>query len=488
MAFYYQYMLNKKFWALSLGTSIILLISVFAFWPIMGHDYSFVVPELIDLKVAWEKFGVLNPHFSPIKCLGTPVWARPVGFSLSLLHFLTILTNELIGLVLFIVIVSLTSFWGAYRLSLRMRNTEKISLYLAAGWTLQGWMIMRASVGHIMYISVGWFPLILYLLLKQKSKWRDCLATLSAGILISQFIYLGAPYAPFMLIMSLAFLLPLIRYWKQEHLIEWKNFLLKLVFSGVIAGIIVLPKVIAVSELMQSFPRIHPLSKIGFRALPYSVLNLFSFFPHDYRSMVKWWYGNWESVQFMFPLLLLSLIYFLIVLKEKKTLIRLLVTINYLIFVSFVFSSGVLSGLFSILPYFKSMHVNPRWNIVIALPVFFLMGTLLTRENFIPKTWFRGLFCLVYLIPFFHLSVKNLNMNYMSHAGYNPEANRMNYCYEPIFGYNMESFPLKSRLGDLNFEKEEYLDPRCYLPSGKCRPGTLLKASDKKSLETYQLR
>lgn len=477
-----------KFWFFALGTSVILLMSVFIFWPVMGHDYSFVIPELIDLHVAWNKFGILNPYYSPIKCLSTPVWASPVGFNLSFLHLTSIMTDDFFGLVLFIILVSISSFWGAFRLAIRMKASEIMALYLAAGWTLQGWMIMRASVGHIMYISVGWFPLILYLLLKQKTKRRDCLATLLAGILMSQFVFLGAPYAPFMLVMSLGFLVPVIFYWKQTKVFTGKIFSIKLGVSGILAGILVLPKVLAVSDLMSDFPRTHPLSKIGFRALSYSFLNLFSFWPHDYKSMVKWWYGNWESVQFMFPLLLLSVIIFLVLLRDKRTLVRLSVTITYLLFVSLIFSSGVLSDLFQSLPFFKSMHVNPRWNIVIALPVFILMTILMTRENLLPATWLKGLIGLVYLVPLFHLSIENLKMNYVYGTGYNHVSNRMSYCYEPIFGYNMEYFPLASRLDEIDFAKDDYLDPRCYLPSGKCRPGTPLNANDRSVLESYQLR
>lgn len=454
----------------------------------MGHDYALIYPGLIDLKLAWTNSTILNPHFSPMKCLGSPMWANPVSFNLSILHFLTLISNDFIAVIFFIAIVAFTSFWGAYRLSLRMSVPHVYALYLACGWTLQGWMILRSSVGHVTYITVGWFPLIIYLLLKQRTLRRDILAGLLCGFLVSQYIYLAAPYTPFFLLVSSILLLPLIFFWKKQDMVSWKNFSLKIIFSGLFSLLLIYPKLSAVNELLSAYPRINSLLKVGWSALPYSILNLFSFIPHDFRRMTGWWYGNWESIQFIFPLLLLSILVVLIKEKQKDLIIRTLISLIYLLVVSFLMTSGAFADIFQQLPFFNSMHVNPRWNIILALPVFFVCAAVGLTWNSFPRIWKLSLFVLVLFVPFIHLNKEALNINYTYRGGYDEKVNRLAYCYEPFLGYALEYFPLKPESGVINFTQESLIDPRCYLPSRECSPGSPLSSDDMLLLESYKLR
>ncbi len=454
----------------------------------MGHDYALIFPGLLDLKIAWSEFSVLNPHFSPMKCLGSPMWANPVNFNLSVLHLLTLISNDYVAVIFFIIIVSITSFWGAYRLSLRMQVPYSYALYLACGWTLQGWMVLRSSVGHVTYMTVGWFPLIIYLLLKQKTMRRDVLSWLLCSLLVSQYIYLAAPYTPFFLLISCILLLPLIFIWNKQELLSWKNFASKIVFTGILSFVLIYPKFSAVNELLSAYPRVNSLLKVGWAALPYSILNLFSFFPHDFKSMTGWWYGNWESVQFIFPLLLISILVFLLKEKRKDLLIRFFISLTYLLIVSFLMTSGAFAEIFQKLPYFNSMHVNPRWNIILSLPIFFLCATFGLWWDQLPRLWKLSLFVLVLLVPFIHLNKEALNINYTYLDGYNRNENRLHYCYEPFLGYRLEYFPLRTESGVINFMQESLIDPRCYLPSRQCSPGSPLNADDLKLLESYKLR
>ena len=479
-------MVNRYLWITAVSCSLILLVCTFIFWPVLGHDYSLIIPSLIDLKVAFSQHEVLNPEFSPMKCLGTPLWANPVSFNLSLLHLLTIISNDLIGLGLFIAIVGISSFYGAYRLARFLNVSDSWALYLATGWTLQGWMIVRTVVGHTTYISLGWFPLILYLLLKKRTYYRDLLASLFASVLISQFVFLAAPYTPFFLAGSFLALIPILYIWKEREIIEWKSLTWKVAFTAVLTFNILYPKLSAVRDLMSAYPRSQSMLKVGLPVVPYSIMNLFSFLPHDYKYLVEWWYGNWESTQFIFPLLLLSALGLLLRRKEEKTVVRLLSTIVYLIGVSVLFCSGVLADIFQTIPFINSMHVNPRWNIITALPVFFLAAFLLKGENLFSRKWMIGFFTLALLAPFLHLRPGNLNINYTYREGYVPELNRLSYCYEPFLGYGLEYFPQQQ--GTVDFRTSPSIDPRCYLPTRECSPGTLLPEEDRTLLESYKLQ
>lgn len=479
---------KKHFWLAASACSLVLLVSTFIHWPLLGHDYSLIVPGLIDLKVAWVQHGVLNPLYSPLKCLGSPLWANPVSFNLSLLHLVTLISNDLVGIVLFIILISVSSFWGAFRLSRRMNISENYSLYLACGWTLQGWMISRAAVGHLTYITVGWFPLIIYLLMKQTTLKRDVLSCFLAAVLLSQYVFLAAPYTPFFFVFSCLILLPLLLLWKKNSFITDPHFYIKGAASGLMFLAIIYPKIHAVKDLMAAYPRHVELSNVGVFSLPYSVLNLFSFFPHDYKKMVGWWYGNWESVQFIFPMFFAAAVVVLLKAKEEAKITRVFVSVFYIVFVSFILCSGLLGPVFQKLPFLSSMHVNPRWNIVTALPVFFVVASLMSNENLFPNRWFQALFILVLSAPFFHLSPENFGISYAYKGGYHQETHRLTYCYEPFLGYSLENFPMNYQRSNIDFIHDDLIDPRCYLPSRQCEPGSPLRDDEKLLLQTYKLQ
>lgn len=480
-------MRNKFLWLSAIGCALVLLTCTFFYWPILGHDYSLIVPGLIDLKVAFSQYGVVNPHFSPMKCLGTPLWANPVSFNLSILHLFTVLSDDVIGIALFIPFIALTSFIGAYKLSRHLGVKEDWSLYLASGWTLQGWMILRTIVGHTTYLSLGWFPLIIYLLIKKRNLLHDFGACFLAAFLLSQYVFLAAPYTPFFLLGSMVCNLPLIYFWNQRSILEWKSLLWKTGFTGILTVNFLYPKLTAVRDLMSAYPRPQSLMKVGLPALAYSVENMFSFLPHDYKGLVEWWYGNWESVQYLFPLFLLASLLLLVRAKDENRLVKTLGSVFYLVFVSFILCSGMLADVFQKFPLLNSMHVNPRWNIITAIPLFFLCSFILKTGNPFSRKWLVFFFVLVFAVPFLHLDKSNLIISYTYRNGYVPERNRLSYCYEPFLGYNLEFFPFNSQAGRVDFLSDPYNDPRCYLPSYGCSPGTPLSLSDKSLLESYKL-
>ena len=288
--------------------------------------------------------------------------------------------------------------------------------------------------------------------------------------------------------MSSVILLPLIFYWRKQELIEWKHLLIKVTFSGLFSLILIYPKLSAVNELLSAYPRINSLQKVGWSALPYSILNLFSFLPHDFKRITGWWYGNWESIQFIFPLLLISILVVWIKEKQQKLLVQTVLSLTYLLIISFLMTSGAFADLFRSLPFFNSMHVNPRWNIILALPVLFICAAAEPIWSSFPRVWKLALFVLVLFVPLIHLNKEVLNINYTHLVGYQEKVNRLEYCYEPFLGYSLEYFPLRPESGAINFAQEPLIDPRCYLPKNGCSPGSPLTSEDLKLLESYKLR
>jgi len=479
----------KLFFLAILCVAVLLACTLWHF-PFMGHDYSLIIPALTDLKVAWKEFGVLNPQFSPMKCLGTPLWANPTGLNLSLLHFFVLIFNELGGLVFFIGLIAILSFYGAYYLARHFGANERWSAYLATGWTLQGAMFVRVTVGHISYINLGLFPLILFLFLRKGSRQSFVLEIVTISFLLSQFIYNPAPYLVIFFPMGLLACLPLMAIWKDERIKSLLNrsTLIKVSLISLLTLLLTFDKLRAVSDLMKSFPRKMDLLELSpLKVLGYAVLNPLSFWPHDFQKMVGWWYGNWESIQYLFPGLILVSLILILSRKDYKKLIQLSLSYLFIVSLTLILTSGILAPLIKDIPFLNSMHANPRWNMVTLLPMFYL-AIALVRELADVKQWIiYSLLAVALFSPSLHIDKQNFGIRYYFLGSYDFARNRLAYCYEPFFGYGLEAFPNPNGF-KTDFLNGEFYDPRCYLQSRNCLPGTQLKPVEKEKLRTYHLR
>jgi hypothetical protein len=238
---------------------------------------------------------------------------------------------------------------------------------------------------------------------------------------------------------------------------------------------------------MINFPREMSMATPGlFKVLPLAALNVFSAIPLNFKYQIGWQYGNWESIQFIYPGYFL--VFFYALARNKKEIIfkRLYLSVFYLIIVSAILMSGIFSNIFSMIPVLKSMHVNPRWAMVVIFPLFYL-AIKCCQEFELNEAWVKILLVFVFLVPLLYLDKVNLALDYPYRAGYDETNNKLGYCYEPFYGYNLEYFPVP-RNTQVDFFRNKYLDPRCLLASGNCKPGTLLPDNDIDALEKYQLK
>ena len=456
---------------------VVLLGNVFLTFPQMGHDYSLVFDWANDYHFAWNKFGVFNVQFSPKRCLGIPIWANPIGVNFSLFHVLSVIFNDITTVVLMITLYVALGFWGTLKFLEPYSIESDWKSYLAASWCLQGCLIMRTLEGHLSYLGLILWPMMLWLLLRSTSSRRQFFLSLLlvSGLLAHDF-YSGAPplFVMFPLAMSCAFLVLRIL---QLSDLKLKDFVIRLSFVLVTASIIILPKVIAMNSFVKNYQRSVSFIDVGFlNGLQYSVLS--QLFPPilDYKKMTGWWYGDWESINYLFPILLLLI--FCLAILRLKSFKKEMIGLIFCFGVSSFISSGIYADVIKSIPLIKSFHVNPRW--VIFLNLSFLVCTL----SFLMKLrWPKNLAYLFFLpslvFPFMIRDRENLELRF----GYHPSLreNKTAICYEPVFGYNLELFPFEK------IQKGKYLDPRCYLKPEKCSD-FILPGDQVKNLETYQLK
>jgi hypothetical protein len=458
----------------------------------MGHDHSYNVPLSLELSLAWKKYGVLNPSFSPMRCFGLPLWANPLSANFSPLHFFSLFFTPQNAIFLTFTFDLFIAYLGAFLFSTLFINNFFINLCFAAGWALQAHLVSNAIVGHMNYMLLGYFPFLFYFIcVKQKNVFREFVISLILVFLLSQFIFSGAQ--PALIIWSLSFVftlatIKLLGKTLARTEIHWKYLLKRNSVVILISALLVLPKVMAVFSFMLKYPRQVSFLNVGIlKVLEYSFYNLIIPTPFDAQTSVGWWFGNWESNQALFPCLGIFLFLFLFLKKDYQTLKKLSLFLVIIFFVSVFINSGIYSELFSMIPFLKSLHINPRWNTILLLPTFAGYAVLIGDISKQIKQYIVFFFLILFLLfPYLYVNKTQNQITYSYLAGYNTKLERLTYCYEPVFGYGLEQFP---EIGfKLKILGDQFIDPRCYLTNSSCLPGTILNESDKKNLLQYRLK
>jgi len=471
--------------------------------PMFGHDLLAGVFAVHELRDAWERFGVFAVEFSPLRCFGQPVLASPNGAVYSLFHIASLVwADELTVLFVVPLLMVLLGFLGVSRLSRDLGLSRGPSTVLAVGWSLQGWLLGRVSCGHGGLVALALMPLILWLSLQRKPRWWQLGAL---AFLLAQMVY-GAGYYILILVVP-AMLLSLVVL-RQMALPEtgdgvaigsWKQLSRNLLIAGPLAVVMALPKLLATREFSALYPREASFDHLPFgTALSYA-LNIFvNPFPVSYRETMRGYYNDWETVAYILPGAVWALGLLLWHRRGQVAWRRPLVAFGLLVVVATVLTWGVLAPVFSALPLIKSLHVNTRLTAVVLLPYLVLvMATLrmLARSGGVPVAALAGLALVWVAAPVMHGNALDFAQLYPRDAGIDRERHVALQCYEPIFGYRLEAMPPDVRAAlATNPRAELPVDPRCYLRSGQCTPGsrfdrtTPAGAADAEAMRRYALR
>jgi hypothetical protein len=480
--------LNKSWHYLLFTVSVIF--GYYYFWiygnyPNVGHDLAYGLPAVFEMREAFWKHGVFDVEFSPARCLGLPVFSNPNSLVWSLYHPASILFEGVQGLFAATLAIVFFGFFGTLRLCEFLGLRKKSALLLAAAWCLQGWSMSHTMAGHLSYAQLLLLPFFLWVLVLPKPPWFLLGA---AGFWIAHLFFAGGYYLAVILFPSLLLSLALLRKldpaFKEKSSVGWISFFGRSALIGFVAVIAASPKIIAALDFSSNYPRSVNLIRIKLiPALLYTSMTLGLTIPMEYNRIATWWFGFWESNLFLFPNVLWILAYY----WRRK-----FIALDFKPFLK-TFVALYLIGF--ILPVLSTLHVNPRWYGVILFPFFCWMLSLFLRMENSDTKHYQGLKLFGWIsflvTPLLFNSVNQGVSFYPDHGGIADRIDRISFCYEPIFGYGLERFPYASNQVDwLNGPR---VDPRCYLNSAGCTPGTLLtgnpaKAEDLQRLETYSLK
>lgn len=465
-----------------------LLYWIYAHYPQVGHDYGSGVLAAWELRYAWSSFGVFDLDFSPFRCFGLPVFANPNGISWSLFHVSALVAPSALSSIAAVeALIASAAFIGAVRLCRSLRLPWGPSVVLAVGWCLQGWSMARATVGHVGFLSLALLPLWLATLRDRRPRWFESIGVSFwiAHLFFSAGYYIFIISIPSLLLATVVLERLLEREPGQPTLAQISFRLAAVALGGLLLA---LPKILAVLDFSALYPRLATLEPIGLvAALRYELMNLLDPLPYDIRNSTGWWYGDWESIQFLLPGAAYGLAWLVARSAPDFPRRRVVGMLALLIGLGTLLSSGLLAPLFAALPVLRSLHVNPRWNAVVLLPFFALTLTILRRSGFaaiadrppsrrLPPalTFLCG--AIFVIVPLLFLDPDNLHLSYRDKSAIDRERKVAMLCHEPIFGPGLEAFPIQPAPApfDPAWLEPRPVDPRCYLASSGCAPGTLL--------------
>jgi len=479
--------------AAGLATVVLSLVAwTYWFYPLLGLDYASVLPAMYEMRDAFARFGRLDVDFSPLRCLGLPVFANPNAFVWSVYHPFALVLSELRAVVAGGAVILGFAYVGCVALLRGLGLGTGLAAGLAVAWCLQGFCASHLLAGHVSYLQLALQPLLLWLLLQKTASWvaRGAAAFWLAHLVYTAGYYLLLTGVPSLLLA--AFVLERLAPARLDArgLGGMRTVAVNLAWAGPLALAMSAPKMLAVLDFTAMFPRLTQLDRIAtWKALVYTASQYLVPVPWDARRFTGWWYGNWEAYEMILPGVAYWLAWTAWAHRRDVPLARVGGILALLLAVGTMLSSGMLGPVFSALPLLQSLHVNPRWNALVLLPYFTLaagVAVALPAAARPSTPWVAALWLLAVVVPFQLTDRRDMQIEYTDGQGIDAGRHRLGFCYEPIFGYRLEHFPVRGRV---DFTSDLLADPRCYLRSAGCQPGTLLAAGpDREALERYALR
>jgi hypothetical protein len=242
---------------LSIGCGVlvtaIILILVGQAYPVVGHDYRYFVPRLIDTDLYIRLNGLSIQWFTPSFGGGLPAFPNPQHLQHSVLQLLTLVMNPWRAVLVSTAMVTAIGLAGCYGfLRSRLQLGAPAAMLGALFFIANGFSIERVIVGHL---GFQLFPLMILMLWTITGRtWPVAARGALLGLLIALTLYHGGGILLVIEAMSIALCLPLLLLFRAD-LLEgarpWRAAAIGVVFGAAIGA----PKIATAMMLMRHFPR-----------------------------------------------------------------------------------------------------------------------------------------------------------------------------------------------------------------------------------------
>lgn len=515
----------------------------------MGHDYSFVLPNLLDGYFWIKRNGLFEPFwFTPAFCGGQPVMGDQGSTFYSVTQLLTLMVDPIASVYLTVLLFASLGFWGFYLLLRSCFGTSTQAAVLGGAlFMFNGFFIYRMMVGHLTFHAVMLIPWIAYFLLlpTKVSVSTILLAGVAAGSMFAYGAYSGLSFMLLPCALAVLTIICIHRFagHKSSDLAQ-RSLVAALVATGLSAA-----KLEAVFSFLQHFPR-SDYSLPGFASTWDATRLLFSalfFAPIDIAQQAEPLLANaqwallrheWEYGVTWVPLLIILAGTALVIgrmrganPKLNSAKWRWLSLLGLILIVPLALNiyTPEWNALLKQVPVVKSSSTLLRW-FLIYIPVVIIFSVLLLDKISSLINLRNGILACALLTLIAITAFKD--RAYYQSQPYNPrtivgawwnaskvqpgiqritalvdenghvqmegQGNDMVAaggsqlaCYNPIFGYRLEHFPVKSlHPGPVLEERDGLLNiknPACYLypKQNRCTPGDHFTAAQLGEAQTF---
>lgn len=523
------------FWGLSAG--------------ILGHDYFYFFPKLLEGKWHFMRQGISMFYYTPHMCGGFPEYANPQSMYYSLQQLLVLFLDMWLAVQLTMLISMLIAYVGWYRFG---RDLIKLNLHwahlLALIITAHGYHFMHMIPGHIVFHSMPILGWLLWLLFDRRNHSLKGLMIKGSwfALATAYILYSGGYMVAVMGMFAVLVLLPYELILHHRTLKSRLRVLAKSVAACAISGLLInASKLVATFSFLRYFPREVAFERLwdDTNILVFIVRALFAL-PQNKDLFLEFGMGNWGAFhEYSFlvsPMIPVGLFCGVILLwKNRATvaqhmyqfLILTAVSIALLAFLMQLMQGyGWMVTPLESLPIFRGLHVNMRWLyafsfLLIAVGVWCLqectrhssfhqyspwiaqLGGVITivafvggyygvlHTNTLPRTlpYSEIVTALDSVEGYMDLDVDEaFDMREMGHSGFIPLIFGGNhiYCSEPML-LGTSVLPNTITVNPVMHESDGYLNmynPACmvYPKINNCESGDRVLASDNDNLEAFR--
>lgn len=493
-------------------TILIILLIMHRDYPMVGHDYAYFIPHLVDTGIHIRLHGLSIQWFTPSFGGGLPGYPNPQHMEYSIVQLVALVTAPWTAVLTSTAIIALVGYVFFFKfLNENLGLNWKASTLGAMFFIGNGFFIEHLIAGQMGYQLFPLFGVMLYLLTHPQKHYIFTAA--ATGIILSMMIHQAGFYLIVILFLSLGITLPLLYLYKPQ-VIDTKRLARIAIFALLLTAGITGSKVYATTAFLSHFPRevfdeypvgaLHGMIGMGSQLL--GVMNLvplLSLTNGDpgmpltgiLMQLTGSQYGLWETDRGLSPVLIIflgaALLRFIHVLRRKPRLqldrsrwiAVILLILAVWITVEFSLAKGLIYSSTKHLPILKSLHINIRFVSAFIVPLI-IIGThelhqfFLERQkalHFIASAVVTVLFLGSYFALSAPIHIRQFDASIFNGfqkdilrgkiqpvesiedisvwQGFAPAASSIR-AYEPIFGYQLEEFKPHIKLGKI-FEVED---------------------------------
>lgn len=520
-------------------------------YPMVGHDYGFAIPQILDSVIHFSKNSFSVQWYTPSFGGGIPAFPDPNNAQFSLFEILPILITPWHAIIASTVIFISLGFLATIRFLHKGINLSiEASILGAAFLNANGFIMERVAVGHLCYQP---FPLIAVIMMLL---FDSSISSITAGILLGSVLALLVHQAGYFLIIifiiSMTMVLPLV-YLVQPKTFMFRKALIVSLIGGITGLLLSASKLSAVYSFMRFFPRlssdIYDVSLLsGLSGLILQLLGTMTLLPlflvgglnpdllpAYLAEITGGYYGYWEYDMSVSPIVLVIILLGILrvarnpkehltkVLTNRKWVAVCLFIVGVWICAEFTLATGFFYSHLRKLPILSSLHVNARFAAAFLLPLTFLAAVI---YNSFTSNWSaiksRLVMILINILTLLPLGAyfmfseniqgRTYDIKTSEHtlssiragnipdvAGINNELSNTEALalgqsnlklYNPIFGYQLESFHPEVKPGSIWLISNGFFNMTnpsgfAYPDANQTRSFERIKTADRNRLKTF---